>query len=240
MRQNIRDFLATVASTLELPEPIVEIGALQVAGQEGFADLRPLLPGKTYIGCDMREGLGVDQVEDVEAGLSFPDASVGTLLCFDTLEHVFDVFAAFREFRRVLKPGGVLVISSAMLFPIHSHPYDYWRFTPECFSRLLAGFDRHLVFAEGEPDLPHTVYGIAARVPVPDAFDNMGVRVMEYVRHSPQDGRGCVWQPSLPWPGRGGAASLADIRRLEGAVVSMSKLLVALAEDLRGDSPVPR
>jgi SAM-dependent methyltransferase len=232
MRYNVHDFVATLASSLDVPGPVVEIGALQVPGQESIANLRPLFPGKKYTGCDMRHGTGVDRIEDVEAGLSFKDGSVGTLLSLDTLEHVFDVLAAFREFRRVLKPGGILAISSVMLFPIHSYPYDYWRFTPECFSRLLSGFDRHHVFADGEPDLPHTIYGLAALEPVPDGFDRMASRLMEYVRNTPQDGRGCGWQPSHPWPGRGGAASLADVQRLEGAVAEMGRHLALLTEAL--------
>lgn len=232
MRYNVRDFVATVASNLDLPEPVVEIGSLQVDDQQELADLRPLVKGKTYIGCDMRPGPGVDRIEDVEAGLTFEDRSVGTILCLDTLEHVFDIMAALREFRRVLKPGGVLAMASVMLFPIHSYPYDYWRFTPECFSRLLSSFDQHHTFAEGEPLLPHTVYGLAALEPVPADFDATAGRVMEYVRTSPQDGRGCGWQPSLPWPGRGGAVTLADVRKLETAVTAMGNHLVLLTDAL--------
>lgn len=235
MRYNVRGLVATVASNLSLPEPIVEIGSLQVEGQEALADLRPLLPGKVYVGCDMRPGKGVDRVENVETGLTFADESAGTILCLDTLEHVFDVLAAFREFRRVLGPGGVLVLSSVMLFPVHSYPYDYWRFTPECFSRLLSVFDRHVVLAEGEPSLPHTVYGLAAREPVPPGFDGMAARVAEYVRNSPQDGRGCAWQPTLPWPGRGGPATVADIGNLEAAVAAIGRHLVMLTDALSRD-----
>ena len=46
MRPHLREFLELCARTLVCPEPIVEIGAFQVAGQEAIADLRPLFPGK--------------------------------------------------------------------------------------------------------------------------------------------------------------------------------------------------
>jgi len=58
MRAHLREFLELCAQTLVCPEPIVELGAFQVAGQEEISDLRPLFPGKIYIGCDMQPGAG--------------------------------------------------------------------------------------------------------------------------------------------------------------------------------------
>ena len=45
---------------------------------------------------------------DIEA-LPFADGTFGTVLCTEVLEHVPDPAAALREFRRVVKPGGVLI-----------------------------------------------------------------------------------------------------------------------------------
>jgi hypothetical protein len=56
MRPHLREFLELCARTLVCPQPIVEIGAFQTAGQEAIADVRPLFPGKHNIGCDMRRG----------------------------------------------------------------------------------------------------------------------------------------------------------------------------------------
>ena len=39
---------------------------------------------------------------------------------------------------RILKPGGVFVITSPLNFRIHGYPDDYWRMTPNCLRRLLA------------------------------------------------------------------------------------------------------
>ena len=48
-----------VAESFELPEPIMEIGAYQVAGQESYTNLRNYFPGKEYLGVDMRRARGL-------------------------------------------------------------------------------------------------------------------------------------------------------------------------------------
>jgi len=131
MRQSIKDFAGIVSETLPIIEPIYEFGSFQVLEQIGFADLRPIFQHKEYVGCDMREGPGVDKILDLHA-IDLPSNSVGVVLCFDTLEHVEYPREALKEIYRILKPNGMAVISSVMDFPIHDHPYDYWRFTPEC------------------------------------------------------------------------------------------------------------
>jgi len=162
MRTSIKDYARLVATTLPTPEPVYEFGALQVAGQEGFADLRPLFPGKTYVGCDMRPGPGVDRLLDLHA-LDLPADTAGTILCFDTLEHVEYPHRAVEEMFRVLQPGGLLAITSVMDFHIHDHPHDYWRFTPDAFRSLLRPFTQVQVDWAGREIFPHTVVGLGVK-----------------------------------------------------------------------------
>ncbi len=158
----IRAFVAELATRLELPDPVVEFGALQVEDEQD-GDLRPLFPGRPYVGTDFRAGPGVDRVEDLRA-LTFEDGSVGTALCLDTLEHCEDPPQACRELARVCSPdGGVCVISSVMLFGIHAYPSDYFRFTPEGFRSLLGGFDAAWVAGVGPVDAPFQVVGVGVR-----------------------------------------------------------------------------
>lgn len=47
-----------------------------------------------------------------------------------------------------------------MNYPIHNHPSDYWRFTPEAFKSLLRMFSFSIVESLGENDFPHSVVGV--------------------------------------------------------------------------------
>lgn len=124
MRELVKQFVKICAETLPISEPIYEFGSLQVPGQEGFTDLRPFFPEKKYIGADMRKGAGVDVILNLH-NINLPSESVGTVLIFDTLEHVEFVRKAIKESHRILEPNGILIISSVMNFPIHDHAYDY-------------------------------------------------------------------------------------------------------------------
>jgi hypothetical protein len=115
MRPHLREFLELCARTLACPEPIVEIGAFQVSGQETIADLRPLFQSKHYIDRDMRRGPGVDRIEDIHA-LSFRSGEVGTLILGRHARAGFG--CAKHELHGWLREGRVVIYSSVMHFPI--------------------------------------------------------------------------------------------------------------------------
>jgi 2-polyprenyl-3-methyl-5-hydroxy-6-metoxy-1,4-benzoquinol methylase len=71
------------------------------------------------------------------------DALYDSALCLQVLEHVPDPFAAMREINRVLKRGGVLVLSVPHISRLHEEPHDYYRYTKYGLRYLaeVAGFD---------------------------------------------------------------------------------------------------
>jgi SAM-dependent methyltransferase len=162
VRELIRDFVRIAAKTLPVSQPVYEFGSLQVANQVGFADLREFFPGKQYVGCDIREGPGVDRVLDLHDIELDSDCS-GVVLLLDTLEHVERPRRALEEVYRILQPGGIVIMSSVMNFPIHNHPHDYWRFTPEAFRSILKVFNQTYVEFAGEAHFPHTVVGVGIK-----------------------------------------------------------------------------
>lgn len=64
------------------------------------------------------------------------DASFDSALCNAVLEHVRCPDEVMAELRRLLKPGGTLVVSVPFLQPYHPHPADYRRYTREGLREL--------------------------------------------------------------------------------------------------------
>ena len=54
------------------------------------------------------------------------------------LEHVKYPQAAFSETHRILKDGGLAIITSCFLNPLHPSPKDYWRFTEAGLEHLAS------------------------------------------------------------------------------------------------------
>jgi SAM-dependent methyltransferase len=181
MRDHTKAFCQIAAETFDCPGPVFEFGSYQVEGQLDYADLRRLFPGRDYIGCDMRPGPGVDRVEDVSA-MTLADGVAGTVLCIETFEHVFEVRRAFDEVFRVLRPGGVFLITSPLNFRIHAYPDDYWRMTPHCLGRLMAPYAARLVGSQGYHKFPHTVMALGAKHPAPRDFAARAERMVETYR----------------------------------------------------------
>lgn len=180
MRPHIRHFVSVCAESLELPEPIVEIGSKRHPSQEKLANLRTVFKGRSYIGCDMDSGPGVDRIENLEQ-LGFNDGEVGTFVLCDTLEHVRDLELAMSELKRCLNPtSGVLIATSVMLFPVHSFPNDYWRFTPEGFRELARNFPWVATYYSGDPNFPHSVALVACcREPDPEIFERLSTSLSQ-------------------------------------------------------------
>jgi ubiquinone/menaquinone biosynthesis C-methylase UbiE len=70
--------------------------------------------------------------------LPFGDGSFDAAVCLETVEHVADADKLLRELFRVLRPPGVLVISTPIIPTTHFEPYHRRDFTSGQFLELLS------------------------------------------------------------------------------------------------------
>lgn len=66
----------------------------------------------------------IDLVSDITA-IPAPDASFDVILCSEVLEHVPEPTHALDEFTRLLKPGGVMILTAPFASNVHMAPYHY-------------------------------------------------------------------------------------------------------------------
>jgi SAM-dependent methyltransferase len=197
MNHFLRGVVRAMAEAFPLPEPILEIGSYQVAGQEGLVNLRDLFPGRRYVGVDFRAGPGVDCVASVEA-LPQHDASAGTVIAFSTFEHVQRFWLGFEEVYRVLRPDGVFLVSCPFYFHQHGYPSDYWRFTPQAFEFLLAKYPSRVLGWHGPERRPLDVWAAAFREasagPTPEQFARYRTLLRQYAREPLSPRRRLLYQ----------------------------------------------
>ncbi|RDV37356.1 SAM-dependent methyltransferase [Bradymonadaceae bacterium TMQ3] len=152
-------------------EAVLEIGAIP--------DARSLLNASALKGSALHEGarkVGVNLTLEGSFGdfevqkgdareLVFEDRSFDLIVCASTLEHIPDFWRALDEMKRVLRPGGWLVVSTpgfgqeevgnrvrglahklglpdalkrgTITMRIHDAPYDYYRFSEYAYRDVV-------------------------------------------------------------------------------------------------------
>ncbi len=96
------------------------------------------VPG--YVNLDLKAAAGVDVVADAHL-LPFTSGLFTRIECDAVLEHVRDAARVMREMERVLAPGGYLHVVTPFCHPLHEHPRDYHRFTPDALAAMAEGLE---------------------------------------------------------------------------------------------------
>jgi SAM-dependent methyltransferase len=113
------------------------------------------------VGLDIRPGIGVRIIGDAQA-LGIRSSAFEIVLCTEVLEHLPEPQAAVDEMFRVLEPGGLLLLTTRFLFPIHDAPHDYFRFTKYGLRHLLRRFE--ILQLEEETDAVGTLAVLLQRL----------------------------------------------------------------------------
>lgn len=170
--------------------PVWEIGSYRVEGQEEHGDLRGLFKKVDYVGCDMREGPCVDRREDVTQ-LSAGDGSLGTLICLNTLEHVFAAHKGFDEIARTVSQEGMAIVNFPFYFKVHDYPGDFWRITPAGLSQAMAAFPWRVVGSVGWETTPTSVFAVGFKSAPPN-FASLFEDFLSTLRREARESHGII------------------------------------------------
>lgn len=140
---NRREFVRQYASRLPAGSRILDVGA-------GVGQYRPLFAHCEYKAQDFGrtpETIGKYTPLDFESdilAIPTPDASFDAVLCTEVLEHVPEPILALREMARILRPGGVMILTAPLGCILHQEPFIYYGgYTTYWYERFLpeAGCD---------------------------------------------------------------------------------------------------
>lgn len=93
------------------------------------------------IKVDIAPFAGVHIVADA-GRLPFKDNSCDAVVCESSLEHFKNPEESVTEFRRILKPGGLIYVSAPFIVGFHASPDDYYRWTEEGIKELMKEFEQ--------------------------------------------------------------------------------------------------
>jgi SAM-dependent methyltransferase len=88
-----------------------------------------------YVGVDIANPRA--DLEGTVEDIPVPEGSFELVLCTQTLEHAIDPARAVQELRRVVAPGGRVLVSTHGVQVYHPNPVDLWRWTHAGLERLF-------------------------------------------------------------------------------------------------------
>src|SRR3989338_816840 len=140
-------FLDALGLTCKITRPRLEAFLRKYASDAKTLDIGcgndqygELFPNRTTLDIEARPGVKVDIIADAHDLSQIKNDTFGVVLCTEVLEHLHTPPKAIAEFNRILKPGGLLLLSTRFIFPIHDAPGDYYRFTKYGLQYLLREF----------------------------------------------------------------------------------------------------
>lgn len=147
-RKSLEIFLAKYATN----KKILDIGS-------GGSSYHRFFPNRLSV--DIDPARKPDIVADAHS-LPFKDGEFEVILSTEMLEHVKDPFQVERELRRVTVKGGILILSTRFVFPLHDTPHDYWRFSKYGLRELFKEWE--IIDIKGETKNFSTIGALLQRI----------------------------------------------------------------------------
>ena len=171
------------------------LDVLDVASGEGYGAALLAQTAKSVVGVEIspdaaRHAAASYRVPNLRflegdaRSLPLPDASVDAVVSFETIEHFYEQEQFLAEIKRVLRPGGRLIVSSPerdVYSPPGSaaNPYHARELTKDEFHSLLSGQFTHVTLLAQRPLLGSALVAMQRTQALPLTFERRGATRFE-------------------------------------------------------------
>ena len=158
---SVYDFTLEILSR-NLKDEIHGSRILEVGSKYTNGSIRPALilacKPREYVGVDFLPGTFVDVVLPCEEIVkAFGKASFDVVVATEFLEHVENWRVAIFNLKSVLKPGGIILLTTRSKgFPYHPVPVDCWRYEISDFQQIFSDFQE--IYLGTDPEAPGIFY----------------------------------------------------------------------------------
>ncbi|MGQ4876409.1 MAG: methyltransferase domain-containing protein [Promethearchaeia archaeon] len=104
---------------------------LDIGGRDRGIFKKPRDKVDQWIFADINKNHNPDIILDVSDMKQIESESIDVINAIELFEHVEGIDKALKECNRVLKKGGIFIISVPFLWQIHADPYDFQRWTED-------------------------------------------------------------------------------------------------------------
>lgn len=119
-----------------------ELNGLTLNAGRGEVDYQ--LDAKREISIDIQSATSPEIVADLHH-IPLQSETITTVVAICVLEHVARPWDVVREFNRILKANGKLIVEVPFINPIHAAPHDFFRFSIEGLEVVLSDNDFRIV-----------------------------------------------------------------------------------------------
>jgi SAM-dependent methyltransferase len=152
---------------------VIPKGGMLIDYGAGSSPYRPIFDPlvRSYVAVDLPARIQPGSETLPIGHASLRDASAAVVLSTQVIEHAEDWQAHLAECRRLLEPGGLLVLSTHGYWLFHPDPADYWRWTRQGLAKVIVDSGFEIVRLRGLMGIAPTGLqllqdGLAARLPV--------------------------------------------------------------------------
>lgn len=109
---------------------------------------RDVIPASRYMTLDIDAARHPDICGDLHH-VEWPSDYFDAVVATEVLEHLYDPQRAIDEIHRLLKRGGVCILSTRFIYPYHADPQDYYRFSGDALTHLFRAFSHVEIHPHG-------------------------------------------------------------------------------------------